>query len=453
MLVGVEVKRFHQRSRSALCWKPRRRSGLLLFFFLQLFIGRHLAFAFVWTVWSLIEYSVNGFRCSAYPRNLPRPLASWFWPRNAFLTLHPGSKYIGQHADIVPHRSEFPRPLPPPPPSPRPSSTMSDLKPPYQNPSNGDLIIRTSDCTEYHVHKFLIANISPIFADMLPIPQPAAGPEPAKPVVDVTEPMPVWSAILDLCYLREPAFDDPAGTVENVHALLEAGKKYEMCAVTSRARRALLHPPFLASHPLSVYALACAYQLEDAARRAARETLSLPPVPPFVHGFELISVRTLCHLFDYRKACVSSACEALSLARGRIAPWMQESGCWDSVTFSCGDRHCPLPRTRLDEKVHGIWKTKEYPQALVEYLERLCEKLNSEVRPSLATSPELLTAFIGSVTTACPKCAMKVAGSIVPFSTATESMIERCISGVCDISNNLLSLRSLLTVCTDRFRV
>ncbi|PIL27285.1 hypothetical protein GSI_10432 [Ganoderma sinense ZZ0214-1] len=307
---------------------------------------------------------------------------------------------------------------------------MSDLKPPYQSSSNGDLIIRTSEGIEYHVHKFLIANMSPIFADMLPIPQPVAGPEPTKPVVDVTEPMHIWSAILDLCYFQEAAFEDPSGTVETVQALLEAGKKYEMCAVTSRARRALLHPPFLACHPLSVYALACAYQLEDVARRAARETLSLPPVPPFVPGFELISVRTLCHLFDYRKACASAACDALSLARGRIQPWMQESGCWESVRFSCGDRNCPLLRARLDEKVHGIWKTKEYPQALVEYLERLCEKLNGEVRPSLATSPDLLMAFIGSATTACPKCAVKVAGSIVPFSTATECMIERCISGI-----------------------
>ncbi|KAI1798443.1 hypothetical protein LXA43DRAFT_1088543 [Ganoderma leucocontextum] len=306
----------------------------------------------------------------------------------------------------------------------------ADLKAPYQDLSNGDLIIRTSDNTEYHVHNFLIANISPVFADMLPLPQPDFGPTPTKPVVDVTEPKDVWSAILDLCYLREFAFEEPAGTVDDIHALLEAGKKYEMCALTARVRRALLNPPFLAGHPLSVYALACAYQLEDVAHRAARETLSLPPVPPFVQGFELISVRTLCHLFDYRKACAGAACNALSLAKGRIPPWMPESGFWELVTFSCGDRHCSLPRTRLEEKVHGIWKAKECPQALVEYLERLCEKLNSEVRPSLARSPELLTAFIASVATACPRCAVKVAGSIVPFSTATEFMIERCISGI-----------------------
>ncbi len=324
---------------------------------------------------------------------------------------------------------------------------MSDLKAPYEDPSNGDLIIRTSDNTEYHVHKFLVANISHVFADMLPIPQPDAGPNSTKPVVDVTEPDSVWSSILDICYLREFAFEDRPDIVEDIQALLEAGKKYEMCPVTARARRALLNPFYLAFHPMSVYALACAYQLEDVARRAARGTLSLPPVPQFAPGFELISVRTLCHLFDYRKACAAAACEVLSLSRGRVPSWMPESGCWESVTFGCGDRLCALPRTRLDEKTHGIWKTKEYPQALVEYLERLCEKLNGEVRPSLATSPELLTAFVSSVVAACPRCAVKVAGSIAPFAAEAEDMIERCILRVSDLSTRTALLE--LTVSAD----
>ena len=330
---------------------------------------------------------------------------------------------------------------------------MSDLKPPYQNPSNGDLIIRTSDNTEYHVHKFLIAHISPIFADMLPLPQPDADQIPTKPVVDVTEPKYVWSAILDLCYFRELAFpfegshfpdfalDDVPGTVDYLHVLLEAGKKYEMCALTTRIRHALLNPMFLECNPLSVYALACAYRLEDVARHAAREALSLPPVPPFVPGFELISVRTLCHLFDYRKACATAIRDALTFTKGRIPSWMSESGCWELVKFGCGDRQCALPRTRLEEKIHGIWKTKEYPQALVEYLERLCEKLDGVVQSSLATSPELLTEFIASVASACPRCAVKVAGSIVPFSTATECMIERCISGASDIPTHVMLVR------------
>ncbi|EJF58998.1 hypothetical protein DICSQDRAFT_65985 [Dichomitus squalens LYAD-421 SS1] len=136
--------------------------------------------------------------------------------------------------------------------------------PPYEDANNGDLVIRTSDGGEYHIHKFLIAHISFVFADMLSVPQPHDS-SMGKPVVDVTELRSVWRRILNLCYHYESDVGEPLAIV-HIRDLLEAGKKYHMQVVTSHMRRTLLSPAILETHALSVYALACAYRLEDVAQ-------------------------------------------------------------------------------------------------------------------------------------------------------------------------------------------
>ena len=304
---------------------------------------------------------------------------------------------------------------------------------PYDDSSNGDLIIRTSDQTSLHVHKFLIANISSAFADMLPVPQPQSL-SVNKPVVDVTESDWVWRRILDLCYLKlhDPNTDERL-TIVQISQLLEAGRKYQMRAVTDHARHILLSPAVLEAHPLSVYALGCAYQLEDVARRAARRSLSLPPMPPFVPGFELISVRTLCHLFEYREACSRAASDALNFSQG-IPDWMSKNSRRRLVDHDCGTGDCRLPRERVRDvgTYTGKRKMALCPQALLQYLGQLRERLKSKVDPSIASSQDLLIQFIGSVSspTSCHTCASQVASSILPFSKEAELEVERCISQV-----------------------
>ncbi|TBU39394.1 hypothetical protein BD309DRAFT_993801 [Dichomitus squalens] len=128
--------------------------------------------------------------------------------------------------------------------------------PPYEDANNGDLVIRTSDGGEYHIHEFLIAHISFVFADMLSVPQPHDS--------SMGNPS-VWRRILDLCYHYESDVGEPLAIV-HIRDLLEAGKKYQMQVVTSHMRRTLLSPAILETHALSVYALTCAYRLEDVAQ-------------------------------------------------------------------------------------------------------------------------------------------------------------------------------------------
>ena len=47
-----------------------------------------------------------------------------------------------------------------------------------------------------------------------------------KPIVDVQEATTVWTHILSFCYFRPR----PSLTIDDVHALLEAGHKYQMGA-------------------------------------------------------------------------------------------------------------------------------------------------------------------------------------------------------------------------------
>ncbi|KAI0800060.1 hypothetical protein C8Q74DRAFT_388673 [Fomes fomentarius] len=75
-----------------------------------------------------------------------------------------------------------------------------------------------------------------------------------------------------------------------------------MRLLTYVMRMQLIQPEYLHKHPLSVYALACAYGLEGVARAAARASLAHPGQLEYVRELELISTRTY-HLLDYRSRC------------------------------------------------------------------------------------------------------------------------------------------------------
>ena len=115
-------------------------------------------------------------------------------------------------------------------------SPTQDSSPPYLDTSNGDLTIRTADHTDFHVHQCIISILSPVFADMFSLPKNPITSSP-KPLVEVGEPGTVWAHILSFCYFLPL----PSLAIDDVHALLEAARKYQMPRVTDWMRRTLLH--------------------------------------------------------------------------------------------------------------------------------------------------------------------------------------------------------------------
>ncbi|KAL1949223.1 hypothetical protein VTO73DRAFT_11029 [Trametes versicolor] len=161
----------------------------------------------------------------------------------------------------------------------KPGGSPRTSQHPFDQPS-ADLILRTADLVDFHVHSQILAQASPFFASMLALPQPTAsatssedgsandtppGPD-AAPIVPVSENSATLELLLRLIYpISKPRaqMDDPQTMVP---ALL-AATKYEMTLPIDIMSERLA--AIIPRSPLQVWAAACRTGLESVARQAA----------------------------------------------------------------------------------------------------------------------------------------------------------------------------------------
>ncbi|KAH9931717.1 uncharacterized protein BXZ73DRAFT_3833, partial [Epithele typhae] len=135
---------------------------------------------------------------------------------------------------------------------------------PFDQPSV-DLILRSSGHVYFHVHRAILTQASPVFADMFSIPQPSTAPQSDHPpVVDVSETEETLRCLLLLCYpLNKPHME----SLQDVEPVLMAAIKYDMewplSFLSDRLQSAI------ADHPLRVWAIACRAGLAGIAQQAA----------------------------------------------------------------------------------------------------------------------------------------------------------------------------------------
>lgn len=175
---------------------------------------------------------------------------------------------------------------------------------PFDNP-NADLIIRTSDLVEFHVFTVILKEASPVFADMLSLPQADADSRTASTgTVEVTEDSDVWDLVLCICYTRKFTI-----TTELMWPLLEVAKKYDMVGVQEAVRQRLLEVVLLSEDNLRAYLLACHYGFPDIARTAARNNLNHPASTDeeFVPELRYVTSATYFRWVQYRRECVKAA--------------------------------------------------------------------------------------------------------------------------------------------------
>ncbi|KAI0824513.1 hypothetical protein BC628DRAFT_1419969 [Trametes gibbosa] len=292
----------------------------------------------------------------------------------------------------------------------------------------GDVILRTSDGASIEVDKCILANVSLIFADMFALPCACAPAGPSvseeKQTVDVSEPKAVWAELLGFCYLRT---DELCLPLDTVRALLAAADKYQMRAVTQWLRRTLLRPEYVTRQTLRVYALACAFGLEDVARVAARGCLELPQDIGKAQELELISALQYTRLLDYRKQCAAAAVRALVVQP--VPTWMVASAkllgpcetCLD--TFGCKTGLVAIrntTRTKVLMKVRTTWFT---------YFEELAKLLKICPLPHVAREPLLLGAVIASVN-GCVQCKLHALEQAINFADVVGARIDAAITKV-----------------------
>lgn len=154
--------------------------------------------------------------------------------------------------------------------SPAPCSTPA--REPFDDVS-ADIILRSSDNTDFYVHKSILSIASPVFRDMFSRAQrstgtanqeSASGPTIKQPVIPVTEPASTLDQMLRLIY---PLVRSRHYSFDEVVTLLQASHKYQIEAISTQMEGSLL--AFAEENPLGVYATACSVGLEDVAKMAA----------------------------------------------------------------------------------------------------------------------------------------------------------------------------------------
>ncbi|KAL1941195.1 hypothetical protein VTO73DRAFT_7407 [Trametes versicolor] len=140
---------------------------------------------------------------------------------------------------------------------------------------DADLILRSSDNIDFHVHRVILTLASPVLAGMFSIPQPPVIGS-GRPVVNVSEDGEALDVLLRICYPEPP--DPRLKSLDLICRVLGAAMKYKMKAATVLAKNVIFKPRHLDSCPLKVFVIACRLGLEAEASIAAHRAIDMGKV-------------------------------------------------------------------------------------------------------------------------------------------------------------------------------
>ncbi|KAI9433730.1 hypothetical protein H4582DRAFT_969417 [Lactarius indigo] len=169
---------------------------------------------------------------------------------------------------------------------------------------DANIIVRSSDNVNFHVHKSVLAMSSPFFKALLSLPQPPDDKlVDGLPVIQLSEDADLLNSLISLLYPVSPVIP---GSYEKVFALLAACQKYDMESVQSNIRDGIklgTFPVPVEAEAFRAYAIASSMGLIPEMESAARLTLKLPMTFESL-GEQLQSFkgRALCDLIRYRKS-------------------------------------------------------------------------------------------------------------------------------------------------------
>ena len=243
-------------------------------------------------------------------------------------------------------------------PSPIPSSAL----PPFDDTSDGDVVLKSSDGVLFRVHKVILSLASPFFRDMFSLPQSPGTPQDCvgnAPIIPFTESSEIIDTLLRAVY---PDEDPDLKLVHEIEGVVEAAIKYDMPKCISIMRKKLILGA--SKEPIRVFMIACKNKLADVASATAHLSLRRPILYSFELGsvvlpfsaLEDITAGSLFRLIEYQRQCSKVANDAMS-----DLTWTREDFTWrtkiiDAIVGSC--QKCARVRLELGEEtllVVGWW--------------------------------------------------------------------------------------------------
>lgn len=182
--------------------------------------------------------------------------------------------------------------------------------------SDADTILRSSDFFDFSVHRLILSKASPLFTDMLSLPQSSTDGENSdgKPIIQMSEDARVLDHVLRFCY---PTPDPSLPYIEDVKNALRAADKLQLDVARVGASRRLL--TMAEAEPERAYVIAWLFELADVAIAAARHTLRKPPLTNSnIPELYECPVDAFDALLKYQQECVKEAIRPIIESGTRI---------------------------------------------------------------------------------------------------------------------------------------
>ncbi|KAL1726461.1 hypothetical protein EV714DRAFT_276531 [Schizophyllum commune] len=186
------------------------------------------------------------------------------------------------------------------------------------NDAAADVVLRTSDRVDFHVHKLLLCLVSSFFRDLFSLPHIGRGGPHISPggsdggdrasgrffipVVEVEEDAEALEQLLRWCDPRCTPL--PLTTWKDVQIIAALAVKYDAPSISRRVSEFMQGTALVTDNPLRAYAFAIRVNNKELAQMAAREA-SRAGISAWKSGVELdhISGSALYRLLEYHLAC------------------------------------------------------------------------------------------------------------------------------------------------------
>src|SRR5712675_845171 len=290
---------------------------------------------------------------------------------------------------------------------PTPQTSGEDFGSPF-NRKDADLIIRSSDQIDFHVHQSNLGMASVVFEDMFTVPGPSPREQGQnKPVINLTEDSETLHRLLTLLYPIEHSTPE---TLEDALSLLVACQKYQMDSTIARIRSLLKdhEPPlFTAQNSFRAYGVARQYHLKEEALVAGRLTLERSlDFDECGEDLHFISGADLVKLWRYRAECTKVAKDCINqlkssdatvqyMPRHYYEPRIYWSGwCYDHFLNRVPDK--PSPKLITDRQVFETAGLNQNYCGIVQYnVTRIYESVRAEVEAKLKAAIDEVSIVLG----------------------------------------------------------
>ena len=215
---------------------------------------------------------------------------------------------------------------------------MTVVKPCSPFDKAGEVILRSSDHQNFHIHRIILSLASPVFGAMFSLPQPeelADGDQTASqkspPVIDVMENSFTLDVLLRQCYpVAKPFLED----LECVEHVLAAALKYEMSVAIQAMSELLVSKTIITENPLRVFFTACKYGLKREALTAAKASLRYDIDDVYLPDMEQVPTGYYFRLLKFRKGIASQVCQRLECLHQDCANPVPDRGCGNPALWS-----------------------------------------------------------------------------------------------------------------------